>query len=81
MHPMALEMDKSEIPYGRKLLSKPPIRQNKFPAKISGHTVSCNTALYAQGLWFAAAKVREARKTWPQLRLNRGPMLEWACVK
>ena len=23
------------------LLSKPPIRQNKFPAKISGHTVVC----------------------------------------
>ena len=22
-----------------RLLSKPPIRQNKFPAKISGHTV------------------------------------------
>ena len=23
------------------LLSKPPIRQNIFPAKISGHTVTC----------------------------------------
>ena len=30
------------IPYGRNIggfLSKPPIRQNKFPAKISGYTV------------------------------------------
>ena len=43
--------------------------------------ISCNTALYAQGLLFAAAQVREDRRTWPQLRLNRGPMLEWACVK
>ena len=59
-----------------------------LPICIHIHAVLCQWGVllswlwvYAQGLWFAAAQVREDRETWPQLRLNRGPILEWACVK